>query len=182
MATPVSIPGYQIYRDNSTIGAVVNLAGYGKSGRGSTGTTISFGTLRQGENRYDTYWDMPGSPYAYDFDDGSPDRDAIGALAGIYNTGTGTQEVMIAPGDSGGPSFYDGKIIGVHSFGSTFGTPLDIDNVLNASFGEMGGDTRVAAYADWIDQTVPLPGTLLLLGPVLAGLILWRGFRRPTES
>jgi len=68
-------------------------------------------------------------------------------------------EIGIAPGDSGGPGFIDGKIAGVHSFGFTHycegvtnGT--DFTCGLDSSFGEMSGDTRVSFFADWVEDVV----------------------------
>lgn len=73
--------------------------------------------------------------------------------------GYGKLEVGVAPGDSGGPGFIDGKIAGVHSFGfthlcsgSTNGT--DFSCGLNSSYGEMFGDTRISTEAPWIDAAV----------------------------
>lgn len=78
--------------------------------------------------------------------------------------GYGKLEVGVAPGDSGGPGFIDGKVAGVHSFGFTHfcagvtnGT--DFTCGLDSSYGEMSGDTRVSTYADWVDAVggaVPL--------------------------
>lgn len=73
--------------------------------------------------------------------------------------GFDTLEVGIAPGDSGGPGFIDGKLAGVHSFGFTHSCEgvsngTDFSCGLNSSFGEMSGDTRVSSYADWIDDVV----------------------------
>jgi hypothetical protein len=80
---------------------------------------------------------------------------------------------MLGAGDSGGPSFIGGKIAGIHSFGGTYGPDWgDIDGELNASFGELGGDTIVELYSGWIDQTaaIPEPGSLLLMGAGLLGI------------
>jgi len=73
--------------------------------------------------------------------------------------GFGKLEVGIAPGDSGGPAFIDGKIAGVHSFGFTHfcegetnGT--DFSCGLNSSYGEMSGDTRVSFHAGFVDDVV----------------------------
>lgn len=73
--------------------------------------------------------------------------------------GFGTLEVGIAPGDSGGPGFVDGKIAGIHSFGFTSGCGgvtniADFNCELDSSYGEMAGDTRVSTYAGWIDDVV----------------------------
>ncbi len=53
-----------------------------------------------------------------DFDNGTTTNDALGYYsqdAGIANLDADIpNEVDIAHGDSGGPSFYDGEIMGVH--------------------------------------------------------------------
>jgi hypothetical protein len=83
--------------------------------------------------------------------------------------GYGALEVGIAPGDSGGPGFVDGKIAGVHSFGFTYncggvtGNAPDVTCGLDSSYGEMAGDARVSINAAWIDAqlangvTTPIP-------------------------
>jgi hypothetical protein len=186
LSTSVSgVSGYSIFTDNNFMGgAIAQLAGYGLSGYGSTGTNESaypFGTLRMGQNKLDTVWNIPGNPFAFDFDDGTRRRDTIGNLIrGLRDLGTGDYEVMTAPGDSGGPSFINGQIVGIHSFGATFGRPFDVDNNLNSSFGELGGETRVAFYADWIRSTmVPEPTTIILIG---SGLILVVGLRKRSKK
>jgi hypothetical protein len=80
--------------------------------------------------------------------------------------GFGKLEVGIAPGDSGGPGFIDGKIAGVHSFGFThFCTGVtngtDFSCGLDSSYGEMSGDARVSTEAGWIDAvtTGAIPAT-----------------------
>ncbi|MEQ9002982.1 MAG: trypsin-like serine protease [Pseudomonadales bacterium] len=91
--------------------------------------------------------------------------------------GFGNLETGVAPGDSGGPSFIDGKIAGVHSFGFTHfcegvtnGT--DFTCGLDSSYGEMSGDTRVSYYAGWIAGAVgnpaerPIPELPPLAAPV----------------
>jgi len=188
LPTPVNVPGYDIVRDLAAgLDATVTLAGYGRSGTGVQGDApIGFGTLRSGTNSYDAVWspaDVAGAPFAYDFDDGTAATDTIGTLLFSPNFGTGTTEVLIAPGDSGGPTFLGGRIVGVHSFGGTFGQPFDINSLLDSSFGELGGDTRVALHAAWIDSVVgpvPEPETWALL---LAGLgIVAAAARRRTAA
>jgi hypothetical protein len=88
-------------------------------------------------------------------------------------------EGIIAPGDSGSPTFIKWKIAGVHSFRVRY-CLFDMDYRQNSTFGELGGDARVALVADWIDQTaVPLPGTVYLLNSGLPGLLLLGRRQRP---
>lgn len=73
--------------------------------------------------------------------------------------GYGEFETGVAPGDSGGPGFINGKIAGVHSFGFTHGCDniakgTDFTCGLDSSYGEMSGDTRVSYHADWVDAVV----------------------------
>jgi hypothetical protein len=85
---------------------------------------------------------------------------ARGLASEYRDKGFGELEVGIAPGDSGGPGFVDGKIAGVHSFGFTHrcdaltGNVPDVTCGLDSSYGEMAGDARVSAHAAWIDFQV----------------------------
>jgi hypothetical protein len=175
LATGTGIPGYDIFRPGDDYGdGIATLAGYGLSGTGVTGEVLPFGTLRRGTNNfYEVLWETGGLPFAfaYDFDDGTPVWDTWGRIFGVWEYGLPT-EVMLGAGDSGGPSFIGLKIAGIHSFGATFGPPYDADNLVNGTFGELGGDTIVELYSGWIDQTaaIPEPGTLLLMGAGLLGI------------
>lgn len=179
LQSPVPTTGYDILRSEITADLPGNLAGYGRSGTGNQGGVLPWGTLRQGYNTFgEVFWGIPGYPYAYDFDNGLYMQNSILSFYGFNSDyGLGNDEVLIAPGDSGGPTFINGRIAGIHSFGVTAGYPYDIDEILNASFGEFGGDTRMAEVAAWIDTVVvPLPGSLLLVGSGL--LVLFRLHRR----
>jgi hypothetical protein len=83
---------------------------------------------------------------------------ARGQASEYRDKGFGDLEVGIAPGDSGGPGFIDGKIAGVHSFGFTYfcggftGNVPDVTCGLDSSYGEMAGDARVSVNAEWIDD------------------------------
>jgi secreted trypsin-like serine protease len=189
---PGQVTRYDILRDHSiTGGFTATLAGFGVSGTGTNGYAAGsypFGTLRSGLNRFDTVWDLAGHPFAFDFDNGTVAQDAIGQLTagpGGYatspfrDTGVGAMEVMVGPGDSGGPSFLGALLAGIHSFGATAGPPIDLgDTFVNGQFGELGGDTRVAFYADWVDGVVavPEPSTYAMM---LAGVLaVWVATRR----
>lgn len=190
-AAPETADRYDIYRGTDEIGQVHTKVGYGLSGQGNGGfdpDNFTFGVKRFGQNIYDSVAEalnildisnfIPGASLAYDFDNGIPENDAFGSL-GIPDLGLGLEEIIAAPGDSGGPTFIDGLIAGITSGGTCTGfdfsnfncsTPPDIDGVANASFGEFGFDTRVSTYATYIDdviagniaptKTVPEPNTI----------------------
>ena len=106
---------------------------------------------------------IPGAIYQFDSDDGTAGHDAFGYFFGISNLGLGNNEVMSASGDSGGPTFENGELVGITSYGITlqytnratsdctkqFGQPS-----LDSSCGEFAGDTRVASYSTWIDSVL----------------------------
>ena len=94
---------------------------------------------------------------------------AVGA-SDMCGLGLGLDEVLTAGGDSGGPSFVNGQIAGISSFGQTFGVG-DVRAGLNSSFGELNGMTRVDINAQWVaSAVVPEPTTVLLFGSGLLAL------------
>jgi hypothetical protein len=114
-----------------------------------------------------------------DFDDGTDATNAI-AFAGIPSSlGLLLDEVMIAPGDSGGPVFFGNELIGVASFSACFSdasdclVPPDVDSELNGSFGELSGHTALFFHSDWISSIVtpvPEPATFAFLSVGLVAL------------
>ncbi len=171
---PEDITRYDIYRDDDELGKVGVRVGYGAKGTGDQGVLPVFENFdnrrRAGNNIYDAYGEIlssltfggsnffipPGIQLVYDFDNGNPANDAFGSLFGIEDTGLGLDEVFPALGDSGGPTFIDGLIAGVTSYliGANFTEELieiDVTPHTDSSFGEIGGDTRVSYYANWID-------------------------------
>jgi hypothetical protein len=122
--------------------------------------------LRFGRNRYD--FDYDDVPWVYESDF---DKFGDGSFNVTDGPAVGTDEVDIAPGDSGGAALMlvDGawQIVGVHEF--TICAVDDCDP--NSAFGEKAGDTSVFAYRDWLNAElaagpapVPEPGTWALLG------------------
>ena len=112
-----------------------------------------------------------------DFDDGTAAHDAFGLFFGLNGLGQGADEVSTSSGDSGGPSFINGQIAGVTSFGIRVffldGSSSDVDELTNSSFGEFNAFTRVSQYQGWTDSQVtpvPEPGTwAMLVGGLMLG-------------
>lgn len=171
---PEEISRYDLYTASNEVGLVHEKTGYGTSGTGDTGAVLSSGTKRTGNNVYDSTSDLmlsafgltPGVDFVaggvlqFDFDNGLAANDAFGFFFGLSDLGLGSDEVNSAPGDSGGPTFIDGLIAGVTSYGVSLqfsnGSTADVDQPAstNSSFGEFSGDTRVSHYADWIYDTI----------------------------
>lgn len=200
---PTDIARYALH-DGSINEADAHLAaGFGQSGDGASGATIGAGQLRSGLNNFLTAGLPVGginnleTQLTADFDSGLTETDAFGvfdeALFGVelvdpFNDGLGfgPDEIGVAPGDSGGPSFLQGPagavIGGVHSYGLRLelvsGETSDLDSVLNSSFGEFYVDARVASPAvlGFIQSVaVPEPTAACLLG---AGVLLLATRRR----
>lgn len=195
---PAAAQRYELYTGHQELGVVHTRVGWGEVGLGN-GTNIFLSGFRQGQNVYESTGTLVEAAFNlppnenllyYDFDDGmtSPvlgyaPHDAFGFWFSRPDLGLGLAESMAAPGDSGGPTFIDGRIAGISSFDLTFwASNLDSSDSTDptrgpdSSFGEFGGDTRVSAYADWITTTIPEPQTDALM---LAGLgLLAVGARR----
>jgi len=188
-AAPSSAVGYSLYTGIYN-GSAILLAGYGQTGNGTTGITGEFGTLHQGQNRYDTTGSDPRlgwSPNMLvgDFDNGTATNNALGRTDSDI-----PDEVDIGSGDSGGPSFFDGEIIGVHDLNACFSAtesgpcidPPSPSPVLNSSFGQLFADTSAGASASWIEsEETPEPAScsMVLLGLAVAGYFARRSGRRP---
>ena len=183
-AAPPGADRYAIYKGRDELGRVVQLAGYGATGRGREDDAFPAGQRRLGLNRLDasgSAFHYPGgdSLLLYDFDNGTPRNDGFGVLLGLHDTGEGLDEVIPSHGDSGGPTFINGAVAGLHSFSFRLKGP-DVDGVLNQSFGEFGADVRLSTYAGWIDSqtSVPEPSTMYLLPGALCALMLHRVLSR----
>lgn len=143
---------------------------------------------------YDPAFYAPGITYMVDFDNpnGSQTNNTIGRVAAATGntfssgTGLGSNEALIAGGDSGGGDFvWDGTqwlLSGVHSWGWQGSSVCSYINVgtnncdvgsLNASsYGDTSGSTAVVSHLAWIESVtgvspVPEPQAWALM---LAGL------------
>lgn len=150
---PAGAERYQIYRDTDELGQIFTLVGYGRWGTGSTGDSEFGGVKRLGFNVYDEIGRFRrDTALVYDFDSGSRRDDRMG------DRGLGALEAFSGRGDSGGPSFIDGRIAAVTSFvrdRRPLRTPV-------SGFGDVGFNTRVSRYADWIDGLVAGPYHLVV--------------------
>jgi hypothetical protein len=187
-----------IYTGQGELNQTVTTVGYGKTGTGTTGAVLLDGQKRGGQNIVDRI--VNDRLLVSDFDDPAS---SVGMLG---NARTLALEGLIAPGDSGGGEFMQvgdaSYVVGVNSFvGSATGVP-------NSGYGDLEGQTRVAAFADWIEgvidggpspvptftesaaqpiappadfqpEVVPEPGTLGLLMAALACMALCLGRRVP---
>lgn len=141
-----------------SVGDVVTLAGFGRSGYGSYGYTTQAGTenRRLGANTVERLEvDAAGVPrlFRYTFH-GPEDPLSLG----------NTVETIIGPGDSGGPVLVDWRsaqaLVGVSTFTEGYG----------GRFGDIGGGVVLEPYWEWIADT-----TGLTLIPEPATVALWFG-------
>ena len=169
------VPQYDFNRDTNDIGQQVVQVGYGRSGFGSVGSTISSGVKRAGLNKFDAtaeyFVDLGLEDFLNaqtqliaDFDSGLSDNDAFSFFDSTFpvDLGFDNDEVVTAPGDSGGSTFnHQGEIIGIHSYGLRLefndGSSSDVDSELNSSWGEFSGSARVSSFADWIKEVINTP-------------------------
>ncbi|MGL6226179.1 MAG: hypothetical protein ACRC10_06085 [Thermoguttaceae bacterium] len=173
---PQDAESYDLYRGTDELGKDMSFVGYGMGGDGPEGEYLPYGIKREGYNTYEItgatfnptynpnlllydfdgtaeYTRMNGMPYTFTFD-------TFGELYGLNNTGLGVgREATSAHGDSGGPTFIDGKIAGVVSGGVEYRSnrlPVDLTDYVgnNTSFGAISWDVRVSSYVDWIDTVM----------------------------
>jgi hypothetical protein len=186
--TPAMETVYQLYTGSVPFNATIDVAGYGYTGTGTTGQQGVFGTLLAGQNAYET----DGQSY---YGTGVSSNLLIGVFSdeqSVNNQATDgnvtisgpniTDEVDISYGDSGGPSFYDGMLIGLHDLIDCPSDSYYTDPCLTGSdpqsyYGEIFGDTSVPANVSWIDAQIaasdvpePASWSLLLAGMALGAL------------
>jgi hypothetical protein len=176
--------GYSLFTGSVNSDPAV-LAGWGVTGTGITGNVGGYGTLRAGLNEYLTN----GTTFGWSstlligqfYQAGNPSSNALH----VANPYSSADEVDIGHGDSGGPTFFNGMLAGVHDVivcqddpmnSSLCAMPPSINTSNDSFFGQMFGDTSVASNVSWIQAQIatPEPGTLLLCGAALAAAIIRR--------
>ena len=163
-ALPAGVPIYPLNTDPFVNIEMVTLVGYGLSGDGVNGYTVSpsFSVKRVGLNRAEVYIsddEGSGSREVWELDFDGPRRktNLFGRPRGSNLTLGNDLETTLGGGDSGGPSFIgDGsgglEIFGVNTFGFFGKAPAPL-------FGSGAGGIVVAPYAEWIQSVVgDVPG------------------------
>jgi len=178
-AAPISAERYELYRSEDEINQTFTMVGYGRPGSGNTGNLSSPPNppLRlQAKNQFDTdissllpffsstpaWASISNKQLVADFDNGVTANDALGLLARKTGLGLGSEEGLIAPGDSGGPAFIGNKVAGIATYTADLESTVyhpDIDKIGNSSYGEVGVWGRVSAYQQWIDQNLRAQAT-----------------------
>lgn len=148
LTQPLNAMGYELYRDKNEIGQTFTRVGFSGS------------DIVSGKNTYDAFTDQINATYGtkiqagtqllYDYDDGTPQHDAVGKLLGLSHLGLGSDETMSQTGLSGGSTFIDGKIAGIGSY-IFRSEATDVNGIIDSSIGELGSDTRISEHTDWID-------------------------------
>lgn len=179
---PPTTPTYELLSQPMDIGTIITLVGYGASGDGVHGVTVSGNPAvkRVGQNVIDLF--LPAVkrfefPKAYVFYFDSPD--------GRYNAKSGPslgncKETTLAGGDSGSPAFVNSNgrwlLAGINTFQMTLP-----QGAAPPRFGSAGGGMWVPAYKNWIKGIIgKMPEeTGLKNGNVrLFGFAAPAGFRR----
>lgn len=117
-----------LYGHQDEAGKLASICGYGITGTFRTGGVLSDGLRRAGSNFVD-------------------EVDSRGLLICSVGKGERTSlEYCIAPGDSGGGLFIDGKLAGINSVVIAKGRSP------KSTYGEESGHTRISTHREWIND------------------------------
>ena len=200
LSTPVpgAVPVYPLFTGTTATGLQLVLAGYGSSGNGDVGVTVGAASTvkRTGGNIIDalqTTLDNSGLQsrfYVYDFDGPTGAGPTGGPTIG------NSLETLVAPGDSGGPSFIRNagqlQLFGINTFvsPSVSGAPTDY------KFGMLGGGIAASdlRFFAWLQEATngtlggassdsgnaPIPGWAVAV--LAVGLLSLSNLRRSTGN
>lgn len=174
----VGVAPAPIYTGSNEVGQTGVSVGFGRSGVGSTGATTAAGIERAGQHTIDSsqgFFGPDGQFLLSDFDDPN-NSDGLNAFGSTVPLDL---EYAVAGGDSGGGLFLnDGGtdfVAGIGSFIGAFGGSAG-DGSPNSSYSDISGFSRVSAFTDFINSTIPEPGSAMVLA--VAGLGLLSRHRR----
>lgn len=120
----------EIYTEDTEIGSICSMAGFGATGTFITGIKKHGAEKRAGSNFID-----------------ATDPFLLFCSPSLSHNKT-QLEFLIAPGDSGGGLFIGNKLAGIHS-----GVIEDKPNKGKSKYGAVSIHTRVSVYKDWIKET-----------------------------
>ena len=180
---------YQLYTNTDELFQNYQVAGWGEQSSNGLphGSIAGAGAgLKVGNNIWEGTWaSFQSTPVRNDiliadFDDGTVAHNTWNVYypsPSHANTGV-ANEVTISPGDSGGPSFLNGRVAGITSFSAGTVAPT-------GAYGELNGMTRVSSHVSWIQTNAgitatPEPASLLLVG--FAFYLIWLAKRRSSSS
>ena len=163
---PPQDAGYSLYTGPLTSSDILEIAGLGQSGQGGIdGGNYPAGILRQGQNTYiGTCADIFGV------------CSANSLISQFSASSTVPFQVEIGPGDSGGASFLNGQLVGVHSFFSCDTPNCSING--NTYFGDTYVGGANAAWIESVEANVPEPASVILVGLGAFALLAARRARR----
>jgi hypothetical protein len=188
---PASAKIYKVATNPVTSGTHITMAGYGTSGDGVNGYTVSpsFHTKRTGENYMDLFdgndeagWGGLNEVWYADFDGNGQDTFCVnyGACSPQLPN---DRESGIGGGDSGGPSFVDAYGEMMLAANNTFSGRFT--GQVEGTFGTYFGGIVLGGYMDYLQDAtggnitfVPEPGSIALLG---MGALMLAGTRRRSK-
>lgn len=150
LSQPVSgVTPAQRYTGTAEAGNAMTSVGFGMTGSGSSGSQVLDGQKRAEQNTIDRIDNS--RLFLADFDNPrSANSNTLGSSRALPLEG------LIAPGDSGGGAFIETTfglmLAGVNSFAGAY------DGVVDSSYGDVAGFTRVSAYNWWIDDVMGMLG------------------------
>lgn len=113
-----------LYEESDEVSKIASMAGFGMTGKFSTGYTKSDRKKRAGSNIISR-----------------SERDVL--VCDLFDRKT-SLEFLIAPGDSGGGFFIENKLAGINSF------VMAADGKTDSDYGDESAHTRISKFVPWI--------------------------------
>jgi hypothetical protein len=187
---PAAAPRYSLFAGVNELGRTAVMAGYGITGHGATGSVVGSvrpRAKRAGLNRIEAIRvEVPGVEYLMvDFDSGQPADNTLSLIGVESDLGFGADEVLSAPGDSGGPMFVGQAIAGIIAVGFN---PSEVDPH-DRNWGEQTLATRVSNFRDFIQMAtggtavfVPEPANVAVVIAAVMSVWMQRCRKQPQSK